>query len=156
MRERWSISKLSEETLIDRRTVAKVLSNTISGDEDGRYYISEFIEAFRSYIKGKTGAGDLEAEKTRLTAAQADIAEVQRAKIRKEVIDTETAYQFFSNIATPIRRIIELSPLSIAEKDRAFEQLESINLEAIIQATLEQDNDAQDTRETVLESVREA
>lgn len=152
MREKWSISRLSEETLIDRRTIAKVLGNTSPIDSDGKvdwYYLSDFVEALRGHDKKKSGAGDLEAEKTRLTAAQADIAEVERAKRRNEVIEAEAVAKVWENIAVAIRRTILTSALSNAEKDHILSELKSMSLDTI----LEQQEFDEETGDPVSQSV---
>jgi phage terminase Nu1 subunit (DNA packaging protein) len=136
MREKWSISRLSDETLIDRRTIAKILGNTSPMDSDGKtawYYLSDFIEAMRGHDKSKSASGDLEAEKTRLTAVQADIAEVERAKRRNEVIEAEAVARVWENIAVTVRRTILTSALSNAEKDHILSELKSMSLEAILE-----------------------
>ena len=151
MREKWTVNRLSDETLIDRRTIGKILGNTSPIDSDGKaswYYLSDFIEAFREHIKGKSG-GDLEAEKTRLTAAQADIAEVERAKKRNEVIEAEAVVKVWENIAVAIRRTILTSALSNAEKDHILSELKSMSIDAI----LEQQEFDEETGESVSKPV---
>lgn len=155
MREKWSISRLSDETLMDRRTIAKLLGNTSPIDSDGKaawYYLSDFMEALHGHNKSKSASGDLEVEKTRLTAVQADIAEVERAKRRNEVIEADAVGKVWENIAVAVRRTILTSALSNAEKDHILSELKSMSIEAI----LEQQEFDEETGESLSKSVHPA
>src|SRR5262245_17520012 len=107
MLEKWSISRLNEETGKDRRTIKKILSATAPAETTDKtefYLLKDFISALESYCAGE--GGNLEAEQTRLTKAKADIAEVERARIRNEVLETETVFRVWENVALSIRRTI--------------------------------------------------
>lgn len=148
----FTVSWLAEHTGIDRRTIPKILRDVkpIDADEKSDYYLlADFIIALRNYDKGKSGKGDLEAEKTRLTAAQADIAEVERAKRRNEVIEAEAVAKVWENIAVAIRRTILTSALSNAEKDHILSELKSMSLDTI----LEQQEFDEETGDPVSQSV---
>lgn len=134
MTEDWTINRLSDETGLDRRTLKKILQNTAPNDVDGKsefYKLADFIKALIEYNKPK-GEGTQEAlirEKVRLTAADADIREVDRAKALNLVLDTETVFRVWENICISIRRTILTSPLPTAQKDSILNELRSLKIE---------------------------
>jgi phage terminase Nu1 subunit (DNA packaging protein) len=153
MAKGFTVSWIAEHTGIDRRTIPKILRDVKpfdSNDNSDLYLLADFIEALRAHDKGKSGRGDLEAEKTRLTAVQADIAEVERAKRRNEVIEAEAVVKVWENIAVAIRRTILTSGLSNPEKDHILSELKSMSIDAI----LEQQEFDEETGESVSKPVR--
>jgi phage terminase Nu1 subunit (DNA packaging protein) len=134
MTEDWSISRLNEETSLDRRTIKKILADTAPHDVDGKtefYKLADFIKALVEYHKPKGDGSEsaLIRERTRLTAADADIREVERARVRNEVMETETVIRVWENICVAIRRTIETSPLPIQQKDSIFNDLRSLKIQ---------------------------
>jgi phage terminase Nu1 subunit (DNA packaging protein) len=135
MAEKWSINRLHDETGMDRRTIKNILRNTDPCDYNESfplYRLADFIEAIRKRDEPKV-AGDLEAEQTRLTAAKADIAEVERARVRNEVIETSTVFNVWENIAVSIRRTILTSNLSTEEKDSVLNELRNLKVEDFLE-----------------------
>lgn len=129
MTQDWTVNGLSEETGLDRRTLKKILQQTAPHDVDGKtefYKLSDFIKALREYDKPKGAASESEllAARTRLTNADADIREVERAKVRNEVIDTATALRVIENRDIAIRRTILTSELSDERKDAILRELQ--------------------------------
>jgi phage terminase Nu1 subunit (DNA packaging protein) len=127
MLEKWSINRLSEEAGMDRRTIKKRLEQVEPCDfQDGDpvYRLRDFIGALLGH--DKDGASNLEAEKTRLTKAQADQAELNLSVSRKEVVPVDIAFQVVSNMFFSVRRIVETSGLVVEEKDEIFEQLRGL------------------------------
>ena len=77
----------------------------------GRYsikgVISDFVamreEQAKESIRGLRGSGDYETERTRLTSAQADRAEVELAKMASNLIPIERAERIWTDIAVKVR-----------------------------------------------------
>lgn len=121
MTQDWTVNGLSEETGIDRRTIKKILQNTAPHDVDGKtefYKLSDFVKAIREYDKPKGAASESEllAARTRLTNADADIREVERALVKGEVIKTDVFIAGLQNLLIPLTRAIWTSNLSKEEK----------------------------------------
>jgi phage terminase Nu1 subunit (DNA packaging protein) len=139
MTSTWTVNSLSEETGIDRRTIKKILANTAPQDVDGKtefYKLADFIAAMREYDrpKGDGSEAALVREKVRLTAADADIREVERARIRNEVIDVETVLRVIDNRDLSIRRTILTSDLSDDRKDAILRELQkAVTVEDILE-----------------------
>jgi phage terminase Nu1 subunit (DNA packaging protein) len=127
MLEKWSLNRLSHETGMDRRTVKKHLEKAEPCDfngEDPLYRLADLIAALRE--REKSDKADYEAEKTRLTKAQADQAELDLSVSRKEVVPVAIAFQCVSNMLFAVRRIIEMSELPNDRKDAIFNELQSM------------------------------
>jgi hypothetical protein len=121
MTEDWTINRLSDETGMDRRTLKKILQNTAPHDVDGKselYKLRDFIQALVEYNKPKDGGSEaaLIYERTRLTAADADIREVERALLKGDVIKSDAFITGLQNLFIPLTRAIWTSNLSKAEK----------------------------------------
>jgi hypothetical protein len=121
MTEDWSISRLNEETGLDRRTIKKILSDTAPHDVDGKtefYKLADFIKALQEYSRPKGDGSEtaLIRERTRLTAADADIREVERALLKGDVIKSDAFITGLQNLFIPLTRAIWTSNLSKAEK----------------------------------------
>lgn len=133
MLEKWSINRLSEESGKDRRAVKKILSNVepcgieVNGTE--LYFLKDFVAAIENAEEKNEKTADYWQEQTRLTRAKADIAEVERARIRNEVIETETVFRTWENVGVSIRRTILTSNLSQEEKDSILNELQSLKIE---------------------------
>lgn len=136
MVEKWSISRLNEETGLDRRTIKKILRDVAPFDQDEKtdyYTLADFLAAYRRYYEPKQSGTSLEREQARLTAAKADIAEVERARIRNEVIEVETVFRVWENIIVAIRRTILTSPLPQTQKDSILNELCSLKVEDLLE-----------------------
>lgn len=147
MREKWTINRLHDETLMDRRTIKKVLGETKPVESDGKsdyFHLSDFLEAWRKHLAVDRETLNLTVEQARLTAANADIAEVKRAKLRHTVIDVESVFQVWENIGVAIRRTILTSGLTEKEKDHVLNELQSLNIDALVEQQ-EFDGEAQAT-----------
>lgn len=136
MTENWSISRLNEETALDRRTIKKILAETAPCDANEKtdfYKLADFIQALIAYHKDQSGASTLEREQARLTSAKADIAEVDRARIRNEVVEVETVFRVIENIFVSIRRTILTCPLPQEQKDAILNELRSLKIEDLVE-----------------------
>jgi phage terminase Nu1 subunit (DNA packaging protein) len=133
MLEKWTINRLSTETGLDRRTLKKWLEKSEPADFDGDaplYHLATLIEAMRA--RESEGASNLETEKTRLTKAQADQAELNLAMARNEVLPTDVSFQACSNVLFAVRRVVETSGLTNAEKDDIYREIQAFKPEALI------------------------
>jgi len=140
MRKHWNMNQLADETLMDRRTLKKILSETKPATSDGKsdfYYLADFMSAYSAYVSPRESQDERE-NSARLLKYRADIAEVKRAKALGEVIETDAAFRFFENFIVPVKRIIELSHMTTQEKDSVFKQLSTINKEQLVNAALQQ------------------
>lgn len=131
MREKWSINRLCEETLIDRRTIKKILGNTSPIDNDGKsdfYYLSDFIEAIQSATKAKAGsAAELIAEKVRDTRESADGKALANEEKRGIVVEIADLCRRLEPIYVAFVQIIHGSKLSDEDKAQLLERLHSIH-----------------------------
>lgn len=136
-REKWTISRLNFETGIDRRTLKNILSTAKPVAEDGQskfYHLAQVFAACKAYWQPENeDAGDLVREQARLTKIKADIAVVERARVRNEVIDTETVFRVWENIAVAIRRTVLTSGLSDKEKDHILNELKSFDANSLLE-----------------------
>jgi phage terminase Nu1 subunit (DNA packaging protein) len=109
---------------MDRRTIKRLLEKTDPCDFDSGdpvYRLKDLIDVLRG--RGEDGSSNLEAERTRLTKAQADQAELNLSQARKEVVPVDVAFQTVSNMLFSVRRVIETSDLPNESKDEIYEQL---------------------------------
>lgn len=136
MREKWTISRLSDETLMDRRTIKKVLGETSPIDSDGKsdfFYMADFLEALRRHDEVDEQALNLTMEQARLTKVNREQGEVRLAKLRHTVIDVESVFRVWENIGVAIRRTILTSGLADKEKDHILNELQSLNIDALVE-----------------------
>jgi phage terminase Nu1 subunit (DNA packaging protein) len=136
-REKWTISRLNFETGIDRRTLKNVLSTVkpVASDKQSVFYhLRDFVRAYRAHVSpADEDGGDLVREQARLTKIKADIAVVERARVRNEVIDTEMVFRVWENIAVAIRRTVLTSGLSDKEKDHILNELKSFDANSLLE-----------------------
>jgi phage terminase Nu1 subunit (DNA packaging protein) len=138
MIEKWTINRLNEETGLDRRTLKKILQETDPCDFDGKselYRMTDFIKALRIYDAPRNGGNMEDAklrlvqEQTRLTGENADIAAVEKARVRNEVIETSTVFNVWESVAVSIRRTILTSGMSQDRIDACLNELRSLKIE---------------------------
>jgi hypothetical protein len=152
MREKWTISRLNDETLLDRRTIKKILGGTAPIDSDGKsefFYLADFLEAWRRYLTESHDAESLNLtmEQARLTKVNREKAEVQLADLRNEVIPKESIFQVWANVIISIRRTIltavgvkqcphcskDVPLLGDKEKDHILNELKSLDRDALVE-----------------------
>jgi phage terminase Nu1 subunit (DNA packaging protein) len=128
--EKFTINRLGTLTGIDRRTLEKWLAGLGDGHE---FTLKDFALAMqRMGAEGRVpGRQSLEDEKKRLTALQADLAEVQLAKARGEVIEVSATERAWTNICMSIRRVILTSSLPDRDKDGILAELSKATIEEI-------------------------
>lgn len=150
MPERWTINRFADETGFDRRTVKKSVDASEREPEiDGRqeyYTLRDLVEAMSQRPAQKTKeASALEIELAKKTARQTEILDVELAKLRNQVLETETVFRVWENVIVAIRRLILTSPLPEKQKDAILEQLKTIPIEAFVeQLDFDQGSPAED------------
>lgn len=107
----WSISALSEETGLDRRTVKKRLTHVEPAKQDDKGAVYHGRDAFPALF-GASGAdvSTIDESEARLKAAQADIEELKRDKLREESIEIESAYRLWEGICGAVRQKMDALP----------------------------------------------
>lgn len=109
---RWTIERAGAEFATNPRTISSRLKGAgVEPGADGKFSTLQICSAVFS---------DYEQERTRLTKAQADQAELDLARARNEVLPVDVAFQACSNVAFAALRIFEQVPdekLSPEEKD---------------------------------------
>ena len=90
-----TIAKLLE--LTDRRVQQLATDGVIPKAERGRYDLIATVQGYVRFLRerafGAVANTDSHTEKTRLTAAQANIAEMQEAEMRGELVRAEEIYR---------------------------------------------------------------
>ena len=112
--QKWTVSGISAETGLDRRTVAKILGPVDPCEKSGRtkkYWLKDFIQAMRT---GQTG--NLEDERIRLTRAQANNEELRLAANRKELIPAQEVEAEWVGMVATARALLLALPSKVANK----------------------------------------
>ena len=129
----WTINGLFQRTGIDRRTwqtwLHGIKPNRVDGEE--RYDLRMVVEAVKADEAEESQ--DLEREQARLTAAKADLAEMERAQRRKELLDVETVFRVWENVCLSIRRAIVTSGLPERDVDAILSELKKATKEAMVE-----------------------
>lgn len=131
----WTINALATETEFERSSIKKWLSSAgkkpvaIEGREE-HYRLRDFIDAVveKELTKREPRSGQLE----RKTKLQADILEVELARVRNEVVEAEEVFRVLANRDIAIRRIILTSSLPPADQDQILRDLVNINIDDIM------------------------
>ena len=128
----WSINALSEEMRMDRRTVKKRLSHVEPAKQDDKGAVYHGRDAFPALF-GSNGAdvSTIDESEARLKAAQADIEELKRDRLREEVIETETAYRIWEGICAAVRQKMDSLPAKIQSRYRP--NMKSADLKKLLQ-----------------------
>lgn len=145
MLEKWSINRLAEESGMDRRTVKKRLEKAepcdFTPEQDPLYRLRTFLDALREH--DEDGASNLDKERTRLTKAQADQAELNLSIARNEVLPVEVAFQACSNVLFAVRRSVETCEFECPKcrerqqlpnetKDAVYNEIQGFTPESIV------------------------
>lgn len=93
--------------LSPRRVQQLTADGVIPRAERGRYEIAPAVQGYIKYLQDRaiTGNGDIDyaTEKSRLTKAQADLAEIEVARSRGDVVGAEQLTRNLTNLFTEIR-----------------------------------------------------
>jgi hypothetical protein len=117
---RWTVEQACSEFDINPRTLSKRLKGLgTEAGEDGKFSTRQITRAVFS---------DLEMEQARLARVNANIKEVEEARVKNKVLDTEIVFGVWENIALSIRRTILTSGMTDAEKDSCLVELKSFGL----------------------------
>jgi phage terminase Nu1 subunit (DNA packaging protein) len=120
----WTISGLSVETGIDRRTLGKMLKDAKPVGRRGKsdlYRIEQVITALR----GSSG-GDYNEERTRLTKAQADHEELKVAQLAGELIPVDFVIETWQAQTQNMRAKLLNLPTKAAQAAIAARELKDI------------------------------
>src|SRR5687768_13860861 len=126
----WSISALSEETGLDRRTIKKRLAlvkpadTTPAGDP---LYAGQV--AFPALFGVEHKPQNIAESEARKKEAEASLAELQLARERNQVVEVESVLRVWQNIAIAIRQVIKHSSLSDVEKQECLRQIRELNVD---------------------------
>lgn len=93
--------------LSPRRVQQLTADGVIPRAERGRYEIAPAVQGYIKYLQDRaiTGNGDIDyaTEKSRLTKAQADLAEIEVARSRGDVVGAEQLTRNLTNLFTEVR-----------------------------------------------------
>jgi phage terminase Nu1 subunit (DNA packaging protein) len=101
--QEWTISGLSVELGMDRRTLAKRLSDVTPVREAGKSQYYRMKDVVEAVFVANAPAGSLEEERTRLTKAQADKTELEVAVMRGSLIPAGTVEEVWSKMLGAFR-----------------------------------------------------
>ena len=117
-----------------------------SGGQDVDDCRVRYIRYLRSLSKGKTtGSGDLNEERTRLTKAQADRAELELQEKEGELISTDLIKTIWSDYVANVRSKLLALPSKLGHLTQASEtyaEAEAVIKEAIYECLEELSDDA--------------
>lgn len=116
---RWTVDRGSIELSIDTKTLTARLrrANVLPG-EDGKYSTAQIAGAVY---------GDHKLELIRGAQQENEMREVELARMRREVVPVEVAFQTVSNMLFAVRRVILTSRLSKEEQDACLKELAELN-----------------------------
>lgn len=112
--QEWTISGLSVELGIDRRTIGKKIAGVqpVRTDKKSKYYrMIDIVEAL--YLDPDTSS-DLNKERTRLTKAQADKTELDVAEQKGRLVDIHRMSEIWASLGTIIRNKLTAIPTKAA------------------------------------------
>lgn len=135
----WSISALSVEFGLDRRTVAKRLENVHPAEGSGRsarYRMSEAAGAIFGSAGGgravETGPGeplDLTAERARLAKAQADKTELEVEQLKGNLLPGELVASTWQDYITAARAKFISLPSTAAPRVAGLDSVREVEVE---------------------------
>ena len=127
-----------------------------SGGQDLDDCRVKYIRYLRTLSKGKnTNSGDLNEERTRLTKAQADRAELELQEIEADLISTDTIKTIWSDYVSNVRSKLLALPSKLGHLTQASEtyaEAEAIIKEAVYECLEELSEDA--TAKSSLETTK--
>lgn len=115
----WTAEKLAKLLMISRVTVYDLAERGVFVNNNGVFDFIHSIQSYINYLKSKntargTGQLDFNAEKARLTKAQADIAEVNLAKVRGNVVGVEQVERNLANVFAEVRANMRNIPTRVS------------------------------------------
>ena len=109
----WTISGLSVELGMDRRTLGKYLSNVTPCRADDKTQFYRMADVFRAFVEAKTGTGDPQKEKARLDKLRADQIEMDMAVKRGEYLPVTLLESAIGDFAGQALALFESLPKRI-------------------------------------------
>jgi hypothetical protein len=107
---RWTMERAAVEFVIDRKTLSKrIQAASITPGSDGFFSTAQILEAM---------IGDYERERTRETAAAADIREMQRDEMNGKLVPILLMRGIFEEIGIAARQIIDHSDMPQRDKEQ--------------------------------------
>ena len=145
-----SISSLSVETGIDRRTLARRLAQLEPAEKRKKikyWLLRDVLRHLENQDAGQVatphagnGTTEHEAEKTRLTRAKADLAELKERELRGELVQVEAVADFLKTVLSRVRQGVLTLPARAAPKGydaKSIPELERILREDCEEVLLE-------------------
>jgi len=115
---KWSLNKIAEETGYARQTIKnKMVAANIEPDAEGFYTTRQMLAAV---------AGDYHAEKTRMTSAQADLAEMERDERARLLIPSDVVATVWTDALTGLRSIVMAADIPKVTRAQLIKQLQEI------------------------------
>ena len=136
-----SVSSLSVETGIDRRTLARRLAQLPPSEKRGRikyWLLRDVLRYLDTQSPGQVaapasnGSAEYDEERTRLTRAKADMAELDERERRGELVPVAAVDSFLNTVLSRVRQGILTLPARVAPKGhdaQTIPELERIVLE---------------------------
>jgi hypothetical protein len=117
----WSISALAVELDRDRRTIAAACANLTPIGKDGRSVFYRLTDVLAKLDPAKAPA-DADEARSRKLAAEAEIAEMQRDKMRGELVDISSVESVVAEEYAAVRSKLlalpgKLAPMVAIEAD---------------------------------------
>lgn len=136
----YSVTKIAEETGIDRRTLKKRLE-ILSPIKEGRSHLYDTKQAYPLIYGGYKDDGeiDLEYERGRLTRSQADGQEMKNQVIRKELAPIRLVEFALENAASQMVSIFQAIPLKVK---RMLPHMKATEIEVIKREVVKAQNAA--------------
>jgi hypothetical protein len=118
---RWTLSLAASEFGLGEDTLKrKVAQALLFPGEDGRWSTRQICAAVFD---------DLDAEKVRLTRAQADKAELDLDERRKQLVSAAGVVKFCAGVLGAVRQKVVMSSLTAEEQDEILRELETLMME---------------------------
>jgi hypothetical protein len=95
----WTANRLSIETGLDRRTIAKLMAG-----HEPPYTLRDFVRALQAGGGGRT---DFAAARLRKLVAEAQLAELELKERNKTVVRTSFVVPFFEELVVSVRNTVK-------------------------------------------------
>ncbi|MCP4545937.1 MAG: DUF1441 family protein [bacterium] len=134
--QHWTISALSVELKMDRRTLARRLESVKPVSMKGRAHLYLMTDVFEVLLPKEQTSDevlDLDKESARLRKAQADRAEIDLAEKRRELIPAEEAGSAWSALIGNARSQLLTLPERVARGNRAVRKRAKTETRALLE-----------------------
>lgn len=152
------VTAIAKLLMMTPRHVQKLTADgVIPKTERGRYEVVAAVQGYIKYLKDRaiTGNGDIDytAEKSRLTRAQADLAEIEVARSRGDVVGADQLTRNLTNLFTEIRTNLRNIPGRVSSSllgltdERKLKMVLLAEIDQALTALSEMDMDIADSDE---------